>query len=111
MSCENTGCRTGCMDPMNCAKSSGDGGSPQSACSVESATRQVIEGKLLTALDDDSKVAILASEDDLNVMIRRLATGDETERNLAADFVQLRRAAFPPNKEIRATHQMPTKSK
>ena len=50
-------------------------------------------------------------EDDLNVMIRRLATGDETERNLAADFVQLRRAAFPPNKEIRATDQMPTKSK
>ena len=33
---------------------------------VERVTREVIEGKLLTALGDDGTVAVLFDEDDLN---------------------------------------------
>ena len=40
--------------------------------STEYVRREVIEGKLLAALDDESKVAILASEDDLRLLISAL---------------------------------------
>jgi hypothetical protein len=48
------------------------GGSSPSSCSVIPTSRSVIEGKLLDALSNDGCVAILASEDDLNVMIAAL---------------------------------------
>lgn len=56
--------------------------------------RQVIENKLLTAIDDDSKVAILASREDLDLLIEALSNWTEKARLYSADLSQLRRAAF-----------------
>lgn len=73
-------------------------------CSVESVNRQVIENKLLTALDDKSKVAILATEDDLRMLINALKTHSmcypgwsKKNSEYVADLEQLKAAAFPPN--------------
>ena len=66
--------------------------------SVESVNRQVIENQLLTALDDKSKVAILATEEDLTMLIICLgfSTGVKA-KEMRADLQQLKAAAFPPN--------------
>jgi hypothetical protein len=79
----------------------------QRPCSVERTARNVIEHKLLTALDDESKVAILATKQDLEDMIfglcQSLALNDwDKERverchNLRDGMQQLMREAFPPN--------------
>ena len=63
---------------------------------MERTTRQVIERKLLTSLDDSDKVAILATKSDLDKIINALrgfTWGDE----LASGLEQLRAEAFPPN--------------
>lgn len=90
-------------------KAAKDGSSP-SSCSVVPTSRSVIEGKLLDALSNDGCVAILASEDDLNVMIAALEyamLGNHKQtiaaRALAKDMRQLRKEAFPPN----APHELP----
>lgn len=49
-------------------------------CSVERTTKQVIEHKLLAALDDETKVAILASKQDLEDMIAALYGYELAER-------------------------------
>lgn len=65
-------------------------------------SRSIIENKLLTALNDDSCVAILATKDDLDVLIAALnyamlGKPEQTRRAraLAADYTALRQAAFP----------------
>lgn len=60
-------------------------------------SRQVIEKKLLTALEDKGCVAILASEEDLRMMIDCLRTGTFHSKGLqmADDLEQLLHAAFP----------------
>jgi len=68
----------------------------QESCSVSSARREVIENKLLAALDDESKVAILATEIDLILFIKAMAFFDTPDsREMAKDLLQLKRAAFP----------------
>lgn len=77
-------------------------------CSVSSTSREVIENKLLAALEDDNTVAILASKQDLDDLIAAL---DEFHpvgwtstrsaevarcRDLSAGMKQLRDGAFPP---------------
>lgn len=73
-------------------------------CSVEFTGRQVIERKLLAALDDESKVAILATQQDLEDLIAALddkrLTGEgelHRRRSLLDVMRQLLREAFPPN--------------
>ena len=81
-------------------------------CSVERTPKTVIEKKLLAALDDDDKVAILASKQDLEDMIAALYGYKIGERegnilsweshmkrckDLADGMSQLLREAFPPN--------------
>lgn len=75
-------------------------------------SRSIIENKLLTALNHDVSVAILATKDDLDVLIEALefagsirAPGTHGQfrdiapvahaRALAADYTALRQAAFP----------------
>lgn len=63
---------------------------------AETVHRSVIERKLLAALDDDSgKVAIVATQDDLNLLINALEScpGGESER-MAADLRRLLKEAF-----------------
>ena len=58
--------------------------------------RTVMERKLLTALDGNSKVAILATKEDLDLMISAL--GDSIQKDAqqyATDLKKLRDAAFP----------------
>lgn len=65
--------------------------------------REVIEGKLLAALDDDDKVAIVLSERDCDVLKRALVafadvtpSKSESEdcQRFVADLNQLTRQAF-----------------
>jgi hypothetical protein len=59
-------------------------------------TRTVMERKLLTTLREGSKVAILATKEDLDLMISAL--GDSIQKDAqeyAADLKNLRDAAFP----------------
>lgn len=82
---------------------------------VERTSRQVIEHKLLTALEDGRTVAILASEQDLKDMIAALYGYELAEtkgnlltwrehinrrKNLAAGLTQLLQEAFPGNSPI-----------
>ena len=76
-------------------------------CSAESVNRQVIENQLLTALDDKSRVAILATEDDLRMLINALKTHSmcypgwaKKNSEYVAGLEQLKAAAFPPNNRI-----------
>lgn len=74
--------------------------------SVEHTRREVIEGKLLAALDDEGKVAIIASEEDCEFLIRGLvllehARMDDNVSNevskiqdLLTGLRQLKEAAF-----------------
>lgn len=71
-------------------------------CSVESTSRQVIEHKLLTALEDGKTVAILATQNDLLTLLAALENyegpSDWRQRclDLASGMRQLLREAFPP---------------
>ena len=68
--------------------------------SVIPVSRQVIDAKLLDTLNDDDKVAIIATEDDLNMLIGGLLLlkGPASFRAKAKTFAigldQLRKAAF-----------------
>ena len=79
-------------------------------CVVEKTTRSVIEHKLLTALNDENKVAILATEQDLKDLHAALCGYARGERkgeiltweawmkrckSLAQDIQQLLDEAFP----------------
>lgn len=67
----------------------------KSKATIEKTSRQVIENKLLTALNDSSQVAILATEEDLSIMIETLSQSERLKaREMARDFEQLRKAAF-----------------
>ena len=64
---------------------------------VSRVQREVIEGKLLAALDDSSKVAILCSEDDLELLIyvlEKLPLPSMPVRQMAKDLRRLRAEAF-----------------
>jgi len=64
-------------------------------------TRTVMERKLLTALNDNLKVAILATKEDLDILI--LALGDSIQKDAqlyAADLKKLRDAAFPTRRPL-----------
>jgi len=70
--------------------------SDENTLRVIRSTRTVLERKLLTALKDNSKVAILATEEDLDLLISAL--GDSIQKDAqeyAADLKNLRAAAFP----------------
>ena len=78
-------------------------------CSVELTSRQVIERKLLTALEDDNTVAALLSKRDLEDMIAALYGFEDMGhsalrkarcKELADSMSQLLREAFPPNAEL-----------
>ena len=84
------------------------GGSSPVPCSVSSTRREVIENKLLAALDDAGTVAILANEEMLDDLIWVMenyigASRDRQDRmeSIHADLSQLREAAFPRNAELR----------
>ena len=64
---------------------------------VELAHRRVIERKLLTAIEDDDCVAILASREDLSLLIRGLERINVNPKAtaLCAALVRLRMEAFP----------------
>lgn len=65
---------------------------------MSAARREVIENKLLAALDDEGKVAILATEIDLILFIKALAFYDTPDsKDMASDLLRLKRAAFPQN--------------
>lgn len=80
---------------------------PKDPNKVVQSSRRIIEHKLLTALGDSETVAILASKDDLNLMITALQGYHElvlkklslSERwtgaeSMLVDLKQLRREAF-----------------
>lgn len=86
-------------------------------CTEERVPRQVIENQLLSALDDKSKVAILATKEDLEILIAALCGYQlgEAKGNLlswknhvdrckefASDLEQLKSAAFynPQSEEL-----------
>jgi len=65
-------------------------------------SRQVIENKLLTALEDSTNVAILASEHDLQIIIGSLNSSlwmdkddQKKARDMAESLSELKRSAFP----------------
>jgi len=60
-------------------------------------SREVIENKILTALVDADKVAIVASEDDLQIVIRALtllAVTESRANSLLNGVLQLQQEAF-----------------
>lgn len=72
----------------------------KSACQITSVGREVIESRLLVALTEEDKVAVVLTESDLDLLIRYIAMEDlETEEcmkldEFAGDLKQLRKAAF-----------------
>ena len=94
------------------------GGSSPAPCSVSSTRREVIENKLLAALDDEGTVAILANEEMLNDLIWVMenfigASRDRQDRmeSMHADLTQLRDAAFPRNASAMASADENTQPK
>lgn len=73
---------------------------------IERTSRTVIEKKLLTALDEENKVAILATKQDLEDMICALMDQQpsiieyQRRKDLAAGMSQLLLEAYPPNNEV-----------
>ena len=64
--------------------------------------KEVIENQLLVALDDKSKVGILASEDDLSLLIVSLERSQRyapcnQKRELLDGLIELMTSAFRPN--------------
>lgn len=77
----------------------------QAPCSVESVSRQVIEHKLLTALEDGGVAALLSQQDleDLVFVCKLwpMRDGRATRLgNLRRGMEQLLREAFPPNEKL-----------
>ena len=75
--------------------------------SVSSTRREVIENKLLAALENEGTVAILANEEMLNDLIWVMenyigGSRDQQDRmeSMHADLSQLRDAAFPRNADV-----------
>ncbi len=67
---------------------------------IEKVDRELIENKMLAALDDSEVVAILATKDDLDLLIRSVdayASITTRGRDLADDLKKLRQAAFSGN--------------
>ena len=67
-------------------------------CDVEPVSRQVISNKLLVALDEGDKVAVVLSSDDLSMLIdvlREAKVRTEKQEQFRRDLEQLRREAFP----------------
>lgn len=65
--------------------------------SVQPTSREVIENKLLAALNDEDKVGICLSKDDLEELIISLASINRPTtkaRQWLADLQKLQRAAF-----------------
>jgi len=69
-------------------------------CTEENVPHQVIENQLLTALDDKSRVAILATEEDLDLFIEALTPmwAHTKAQEMLSDIKQLKRAAFKSKK-------------
>ena len=90
------------MPTKSTAKLNAPKASSSATCSVESVNRQVIENQLLTALDDKSKVAVLATDDDLKLLIAALRPmwSNSAAREMCDDLCQLKDAAFPPNDKL-----------
>lgn len=68
-------------------------------CRVVQSSRTVIANKLLAALNDEDKVAILATEIDLNILIEALkhwwiTKGSDKAHTMAQDLARLKREAF-----------------
>lgn len=62
---------------------------------VEQSSREVIEHKLLTALSDGGQVAILATREDLSLLINALDQfGTVKGKQWSADLRRLRHEAF-----------------
>ncbi len=74
-------------------------------CSVVSTSHEVIEHRLLVALNDQDKVAIVGSKEDVDMLIDALDSTMDNRgmgarvkmRKFADGLRQLRREAFPPN--------------
>jgi len=69
----------------------------KSKATVERVPRQVVENKLLAALDDadNNQVAIILKEEDLSILICALRKYRTTEaQQMVEDFLQLKRLAF-----------------
>lgn len=73
-------------------------------CSVVPTSRSVIERKLLAALDDEDKVALLLSRKDLELVINAMGWAPiqhpqrDAANEMLGDLKQLHTEAFPPNK-------------
>jgi hypothetical protein len=64
-------------------------------CSVESTTHEIIESKLLHALADTDKVALVVTRDDLDCIIMGLEHAPVRRIGMLTGLRQLRAAAFP----------------
>lgn len=65
---------------------------------VQFTKREIIEDKLLTALTEEGKVAILLTKPELTMLIEMVTMcpwKDEKEKHLIDDLRSLREAAFP----------------
>lgn len=70
-------------------------------CTEERVPKQIIENQLLVALDDKSKVAILASKEDLDILICALFLAESNRmamplkyKEMRLDLEKLKKAAF-----------------
>lgn len=66
---------------------------------VETVSREVIEKKLLTSLDDGAHVAIVLGKEELDTLIQALEIADDETtgyqfRRQSNDLVRLRKEAF-----------------
>lgn len=69
-------------------------------------SRQVIEKKLLTALGEGSQVAVLCTEDDIELLALACEYfGGSKADGLAAGFRQLQREAFPNSVKRRVLNE------
>jgi hypothetical protein len=69
---------------------------------VENSNRKIIESQILASLDDESKVACIFNEDDLNLLIESLSWFDldtQLHKSLLQDLRQLRKEAFGPKEK------------
>jgi len=63
---------------------------------VDRVPRQVIESRLLAALDDEDKVAIVCTKEDLTMLISSLnVVAGAKQLEMARDLYELKQAAFP----------------
>ena len=69
-------------------------------CSVDHVRHEVIEGRLLHALADEAKVAILATREDLDCLIMGLEHAPVRRHGMLAGLRQLRDEAFTPSAQV-----------